>query len=881
MPKQPDNKNQSTRQHNRRSPEPGQNHALTLNGRIMVLLLVIGFIAAGCGVLIYKLYTLQIRDAEQYRVQAAEQQLSDTQIPATRGSIYSANGKLLAKSSVVWNIIANPSKCNQDYVAEASQKISELLNGSVSAEKIQEQLSKTNSQYRVIAKDIDMVTAQSIIDYANTKRITNGKAEGDPDAKYETVLSMYKESSSTREYPNGMYLSSVLGFCDDSGNGMYGLEKSYDEKLVGTPGRSISSENAWGYELANEESDTHAAINGYNLNLTIDDTIQTVLETELSNAIDDYDVQNRASAIVMNVNTGAVLGMATAPQFDPNDPYNITEPKLQAILDNAGTALTEDDISVLQSRLGQDAVADIIADGVVNPNGTKSIDEEGNEIDVPSEKSQLQGMIREAEWKNKAVTELYYPGSVFKLMTAAAALDSGLMGADQQFYCGGDLTVFPNTEWEHSYHCAEGNTHGWLDMAGALNHSCNLYFIQVAEKMSAEFFYNYYQAFGLTQTTGIDLPYEAKGISKTQQEMEQVETDLYSTAFGQSQKLTLIQMAAAVASTVNGGYLMTPYVVDNMTDDTGNVVWQAETDIKRQVVSEEVSEQIRAMMENNVGHTGTSNDLDYHGCASAYVAGYRIGGKSGTGEQLDWKGAYKYRPDGDYRKAISFAAIFPADDPEILVLVMMDDPRWIFDYASQIVAPVTGNIISQIAPYLGIERDASYDSNGNVEVPNAIGTRWTSAQVKMNAAGLSHRFVDTSDGDVVYQYPAGGTVVPAGSTVYLYTQSTTDATTTVPDATGKTGTFAAQMLKASGVNVAISGSASDRVVSQDIEVGSVVPYGTVVTLTTEPDGSSDAQQDADTPQDDAAQDDTPQDAAGENDQDSTTQDDTGSDAEQQ
>ena len=895
MPKQPDNKNQSTRHHNRRSPEPGQNHALTLNGRIMVLLLVIGFIAVGCGVLIYKLYTLQIRDAEQYRVQAAEQQLSDTQIPATRGSIYSANGKLLAKSSVVWNIIANPSKCNQDYVAEASQKISELLNGSVSAEKIQEQLSKTNSQYRVIAKGIDMVTAQSIIDYANTKRITNGKAEGDPDAKYETVLSMYKESSSTREYPNGMYLSSVLGFCDDSGNGMYGLEKSYDEKLVGTPGRSISSENAWGYELANEESDTHAAINGYNLNLTIDDTIQTVLETELSNAIDDYDVQNRASAIVMNVNTGAVLGMATAPQFDPNDPYNITEPKLQAILDNAGTALTEDDISVLQSRLGQDAVADIIADGVVNPNGTKSTDEEGNKIDVPSEKSQLQGMIREAEWKNKAVTELYYPGSVFKLMTAAAALDSGLMGADQQFYCGGDLTVFPNTEWEHSYRCAEGNTHGWLDMAGALNHSCNLYFIQVAEKMSAEFFYNYYQAFGLTQTTGIDLPYEAKGISKTQQEMEQVETDLYSTAFGQSQKLTLIQMAAAVASTVNGGYLMTPYAVARHISAGTTVIVQviAGTGVTHVVFHHGADLLTDFLADDLALYVGFS--LPYHVAGVVrhiihHIGGHQVaavhGGSHGgchldQSQLLDWKGAYKYRPDGDYRKAISFAAILPADDPEILVLVMMDDPRWIFDYASQIVAPVTGNIISQIAPYLGIERDASYDSNGSVEVPNAIGTRWTSAQVKMNAAGLSHRFVDTSDGDVVYQYPAGGTVVPAGSTVYLYTQSTTDATTTVPDATGKTGTFAAQMLKVSGVNVAISGSASDRVVRQDIEVGSVVPYGTVVTLTTEPDGSSDAQQDADTPQDDAAQDDTPQDAAGENDQDSTTQDDTGSDAEQQ
>ena len=832
MPKQPDNKNQSTRHHNRRSPEPGQNHALTLNGRIMVLLLVIGFIAAGCGVLIYKLYTLQIRDAEQYRVQAAEQQLSDTQVPATRGSIYSANGKLLAKSSVVWNIIANPSKCNQNYVAEASQKISELLNGSVSAEKIQEQLSKTNSQYRVIAKDIDMVTAQSIIDYANTKRITNGKAEGDSDAKYETVLSMYKESSSTREYPNGMYLSSVLGFCDDSGNGMYGLEKSYDEKLVGTPGRSISSENAWGYELANEESDTHAAINGYNLNLTIDDTIQTVLETELSNAIDDYDVQNRASAIVMNVNTGAVLGMATAPQFDPNDPYNITEPKLQAILDNAGTALTEDDISVLQSRLGQDAVADIIADGVVNPNGTKSIDEEGNEIDVPSEKSQLQGMIREAEWKNKAVTELYYPGSVFKLMTAAAALDSGLMGADQQFYCGGDLTVFPNTEWEHSYRCAEGNTHGWLDMAGALNHSCNLYFIQVAEKMSAEFFYNYYQAFGLTQTTGIDLPYEAKGISKTQQEMEQVETDLYSTAFGQSQKLTLIQMAAAVASTVNGGYLMTPYVVDNMTDDTGNVVWQAETDIKRQVVSEEVSEQIRAMMENNVGHTGTSNDLDYHGCASAYVAGYRIGGKSGTSEQLNME----RRADGDYKKVASFAAVLPANDPEILVYVMLDDPNNAHtDYSSILAAPVVGNIISEIAPYLGIATDGIDRSQNTVKVPNLVGKEWSNAQVSLNTKGLKHQLVESESDQtaavVTYQYPHAGATVASGTTIYLYTDTYSGSHTEVPDVSGKSADFARQMLTAAGLNCQVAGDSAGTVQSQSEAAGSSVQKGTVVTIT--------------------------------------------------
>ena len=823
MPKQPDNKNQSTRHHNRRSPEPGQNHALTLNGRIMVLLLVIGFIAAGCGVLIYKLYTLQIRDAEQYRVQAAEQQLSDTQIPATRGSIYSANGKLLAKSSVVWNIIANPSKCNQDYVAEASQKISELLNGSVSAEKIQEQLSKTNSQYRVIAKDIDMVTAQSIIDYANTKRITNGKAEGDPDAKYETVLSMYKESSSTREYPNGMYLSSVLGFCDDSGNGMYGLEKSYDEKLVGTPGRSISSENAWGYELANEESDTHAAINGYNLNLTIDDTIQTVLETELSNAIDDYDVQNRASAIVMNVNTGAVLGMATTPQFDPNDPYNITEPKLQAILDNAGTALTEDDISVLQSRLGQDAVADIIADGVVNPNGTKSIDEEGNEIDVPSEKSQLQGMIREAEWKNKAVTELYYPGSVFKLMTAAAALDSGLMGADQQFYCGGDLTVFPNTEWEHSYRCAEGNTHGWLDMAGALNHSCNLWFIQAAETLKPQIFYDYIQAFGFTQPTGIDLPNETRWTSVyNAEQMAEVDTNLYTAAFGQNESITPMQMATAVAAIANGAYLVTPYVVDSISDKDGNIISQTETNIRRQVISEEVSRQLLAMMENNVHGAG-----DYHSCANAYVAGYRIGGKSGTAERTD----RHLRGDGDYYKMMSFAAVLPIDDPEIEVFVLLDDPRWVKDYASQVVAPVVGNIISEIAPYLGIEQDADYNPTGTVTVQTCLDYTWTNAQVTLNRLGLKHKLIGPSSGNIVYQYPVGGSVVPAGSTIYLYTATDQNSMTTTPDVVGKTGTFAEQMLKAANLNVQFAGDSSGKVVAQDVEAGTSAAYGTIITLT--------------------------------------------------
>lgn len=827
-----------------RQPEPPRrpartpHHEVTASNRRWTLCLCAFFVLAIFGFLIYRLYVLQLRDAETYRIEATEQQLSDETLPAKRGSIYTANGTLLAKSTVVYNVIANPSKCNQDYVEEASQKISELLGGSVSAETILAELKKTDYQYRVLAKGVDMSTAEAIVAYANTKRVTNGLPEEDENAEWETVLSIYTESSSTREYPNGTFLASVLGFCGSDGAGMYGLEKSYNTELAGTPGRRISSINAWGYELPDEESNTHEAINGYNLYLTIDDTVQNVLETELSSAINDYNVQNRASAIVMNVKTGAIYGMATSPSFNPNDPNTLTEAKLQTILDNAGTALSYDDISTLQSRLGQDAVASLIEDGVisteetdkVDENGEIVVDEAGSPVRVQSEKVTLQGMMREAQWKNKAVTELYYPGSVFKLITAAAALDSGLMDINQQFYCGGSLTLFQNTQWEHSYRCAQGNVHGWQNMTAALNNSCNLYFIQVAEKMTAEFFYNYYEAFGLTQTTGIDLPYESRGISKTQSEMEEIVTDLYSSAFGQTQKLTLIQMASAVAATVNGGYLVTPYVVDSMTDDTGNVVWQAETEIKRQVISEEVSRQICEMMENNVG---TDINDQNHSCRRAYVAGYRIGGKSGTAEQLDWKDEYKYRPDGDYRKAMSFAAIVPADDPEILILVMMDDPRWTYDYASQIVAPVTGNIIRQIAPYLGIEQDAGYDADADVEVPNVVGSSWTIAQTLMNAAGLSHEFVDSSGGTVIYQYPASGTDVPAGSTIYLYTQSGTDATTTVPDAAGKTGSFARQLLKASGINVALLGDSAGLVVSQDVEAGTTVPYGTVVTLTTE------------------------------------------------
>lgn len=795
--------------------------------RIRTLLALSMFLLFGMGILLYQLYALQLRDPESYRVSAAEQQLLDEELPATRGAIYSSTGEVLARSTTVWNIIADPSNCNPDFIAEAAETISDLLGGSVSAEKIQEALSDSDSKYKVLARNVDLPTKDAILEYANTKRALN---PGDPEEDWEKVLSIYTEQSSIRSYPYNSFLSSVLGFTNADGEGIYGLERSYEETLAGTPGRSVSMQNALGYEVADDEADVHEPINGYNLNLTIDENVQRIVEKYLSQAMEEYSVMNRGTVIVMDVNSGAVLSMATIGQFDPNDPYTIQDPELAAVLDDS--TLTAEEIDLLQSRLGEDEVADIVEDGVLGED----------------EYSTLQGYLREAQWKNKSVNELYYPGSVFKLITAAAALDSGLVDASQQYYCGGELTVNAGTEWEITYHCANGDVHGWQDMAGALEESCNLYFIQLAETMSTQFFTDYYSAFGLYERTGIDLPYEAAGISKTKADMDQVITDLYSSSFGQSQKITPIQMATAVAAVVNGGYLLTPYVVGSITDDSGNVIEQTQTDIRRQVISEEVSAQLRAMMENNVGQ-----GQDGYSCRNVYVAGYAIGGKSGTGEQLDRS---KRSYDDDYHKQISFAAALPIDDPEYLVFAVLDDPRWTEDFASMIVAPMIGNIISEIAPYLGIPTDPDYVAPETVKVKNYVGSGWSTAQMELNKVGLKHQIIG-SGSSITYQYPYASMEVPYGSTVYLYTEASAGTQTTVPDAVGKTGNFAQQMLQSSNLNVKIDGDPGNRVVSQDVTAGSNVEYGTVVTLTTEAGTGTAADDTApDTASQDAAQDET-------------------------
>ena len=782
------------------------------------------FIIAGFGLLIYQLYALQLRDAELYRTEAVTQQMKDITLPALRGSIYSVNGKLLAKSNTVWNIVADPSSNAKSGATEAqlrtaAQGLADLLGDGTTADALYEILTAKNAngtpyQYRMLAKGVEKPVADAIVSYADTYRMEPEKNG----ATGKRILYLSTEQASTRSYPYGEFLASVLGFCNSDGEGAYGLEKYYNETLAGTPGRSVAETDVNGNALASGQSDLHEAIDGNDLYLTIDENVQAIVEQYLTEAMNTFTVHGRGSAIVMNVKTGAILAMASIEQFDPNDPYKITDAKMTAILDKE--EIDAEDIDWLEGRLGEKAVKDIIADGKISRD--KTVDEDGNE--VASEYTQLQGMMREAQWKNKNITELYMPGSVFKLITASAGLDSGIMSTSQTFYCGGSLTVNEGSElWEHTYRCANGDVHYEQDMAGALNHSCNLWFIQAAETLKPQIFYDYIQAFGFTQPTGIDLPNETRWTSVyNAEQMAEVDTNLYTAAFGQNESITPMQMATAVAAIANGGYLVTPYVVDSVTDKDGNIVTQTETSIRRQVISEEVSRQLLSMMENNVHGEG-----NYHSCANAYVAGYRIGGKSGTAERTD----RHLRGDGDYYKMMSFAAVLPIDDPEIEVFVLLDDPRWFKDYASQVVAPVVGNIISEIAPYLGIEQDAAYNPTGTVKVQTCLEYTWTNAQVTLNRLGLKHKLIGPSSGTIVYQYPVGGSVVPAGSTVYLYTATDQNAMTTVPDVTGKTGTFAEQMLRAANLNVQFSGDSSGKVVAQDVQSGTTAAYGTIVTLT--------------------------------------------------
>ena len=797
------------------------------------------FVMAAAGVVTYSLYKIQIEQGATFRQYAAEQQLLDSTIQATRGEIYDASGITLASTSVVWTIWADPSystalftsqtaeetgevlkTVDETTLAEVSRQITlRLLSGdgesldrvdTSSAEyqtqyqTVHDALAKNTSSYQVLATKVNNAVKLSIEKYVSTynKEHTKAKTLEDGTTVRKGRISVSSSKSFQRDYPYGAFAASVLGFCNGDGEGFYGLEKSYDSTLAGVNGRTITRRNAYGNAIADANATTYAAKDGSNLVLSLDVNVQEVVERYLNEAVYANNVENRGAAIVMNVKTGAILAMASKPDFDPNDPLDFSA-----------------NLTYLSEQV--QAEPEIYTIYLKDPDDPKKflLDENGKK--VPDPDPDYTGTYRDIQWKNKAITELYYPGSVFKVITAAMGVDSGKATYYTTLNCSGAYGVAKET-----YHCAGKKSHGVQNLAEALRNSCNIYFIQLGQRLGSSVFYDYFDAFGFTERTGVDLPNET-GMMKYYTKNQLGEVQLASSAFGQAMAVTPLQVCTAISAAVNGGYLVTPHVVDKITDQNGNVVEEVGANVRRQVISESASETIRQIMESEVGDGSTNG-----GGSNAYVAGYRIGGKSGTSEQLNME----RRADGDYKKVASFAAVLPANDPEILVYVMLDDPNNArTDYSSILAAPVVGNIISEIAPYLGIATDGIDRSQTTVKVPNLVSKEWSNAQVALNNKGLKHQLVESESSQtaavVTYQYPHAGAEVASGTTIYLYTDTYSGSHTEVPDVSGKSADFARQMLTAAGLNCQVAGESTGTVQSQSEAAGASVQKGTVVTIT--------------------------------------------------
>ena len=813
----------------RRPSGAARERRLSRQVRMICQTLAVGILLLVAGYIIFRLYDIQIRNGDKYRQLAAQQQLQDTTIKAVRGEIYDTSGITLASTSRVWNIWVDPKDSKVLYTEtkvdeentiktvdtamceELSRELTlRILSGdgeSLDAvdttseayqtqyDKIYKALTQNDSQYQVLATKMNNAIKESVEKYVEAFNKLHRNPE---DGLHKGTVSIGYEKTFQRKYPYGAFAAAVLGFTDADGIGTYGLEKSYQSTLAGVDGRSITKSTPGGTAVQDANATTFAAKDGSNLVLSLDVNVQEIVERYLNEAIAANTVENRGCAIVMNVKTGAILAMASKPDFDPNNPQDYS----------ANLAYLTEQVQ---------AEPELYTLYLKDEKGNYLRDENGSKIEDPD--PDYTGTYRDVLWKNKTITELYYPGSVFKVITSAMGLDSGVATMNTTFTCAGAYGVAKET-----YHCAGHKAHGTINMADALRQSCNIYYIQLGQRIGSQQFYNYFDAFGFTERTGVDLPSETSFMQYYSAD-KLGEVQLASSAFGQAMAITPLQMCTAVAAAVNGGYLVTPHVVDKITDSNGSVIQEIGANVRRQVISETASDTIRQMMEYEVGN-GTG------GGKNAYVSGYRIGGKSGTSEQLNMD----RRADGDYKKVASFAAVLPADDPEILVYVMLDDPNNArSDYSSILAAPVAGNIISEVAPYLGIPTDGEDRSQTIVTVPNLLGTEWSNAQVQLNIKGLKHQLMESSGSQVAagvtYQYPSAGSKVPYGTTIYLYTDTYSGSQTEVPDVSGKSADFARQMLAAAGLNCVVEGTAGGVVQSQSSEAGSSVQRGTIVTVT--------------------------------------------------
>ena len=759
-----------------------------LRKRTVWLLVII--LALGFGAVITRLGYLQLVQGEELQRRAVEQQLSDTPISAKRGTIYDTNGKVLAQSASVWRVVMAPAYFDNDEQRQfVAKRLADILDLN-EAELLED--TKQNTYYVSVKRKIESEEKEEII-----------KLQKEISEKYDKTAIISLLDDYKRYYPYSDLASSVIGFTGMDDQGLSGVEYQYNGELTGTPGRIVTAQNGIQTEMPFDYNQNIDAIDGNSLVLTIDETVQSIVEKHMKQGIIDNDVHERGVCIIMDVNTGEIKAMATVNGFDLNKPYTISEEQQKEIDEIDNEYLIEHDYTEDPSKLSKD---------------------ERNKL-IEKAKAEAESAALSKNWRNKAVSDTYYPGSVFKMVTLSMALQEGAVDEDSSFFCGGSYTIY-NDE----INCT-GN-HGTQTYQQALWNSCNPAFIQIGQAVGAENFWNYYQAFGFSEKTGIDLPGESSDQFFKYEGIEDNmgPVDLAVASFGQNFAITPIQMITAACAVTNGGYLVQPHVVKQILDKDGNVVKNISTEPKRQVISSEVSKEMCELLEENV--------IDYGG-KNGYVAGYRIGGKTGTSEKLiDVNG------DGVDDYIASFCGIAPANNPQYACLVFFDAPLAGNYYGSQVSAPVFASIMSEVLPYLNVVAQYNDDELSKIDTTTGAYTGMSvdDATNTANADGFNVT-VKGEGSKVLAQNPPTGASIPMGGTVVLYTDEASSAEkVTVPSFADYSVSDANYIAAEAGVNVSLTGqvtSADSKAISQSIPEGTEVAPGTVVVVTFSTEGVHD------------------------------------------
>lgn len=775
----------------------GAKPSVSMKKRANAVILSVMFVAAAA--LIVNLFKIMIVDHALYIERANSRQFDSITLPAARGSIYDANGTVLAQSATVYRIFVDPAlfvrelasieERNKKLIEDAEGKLDEdgqpvvpdvvstdELRRSLTAflaeqleipeQDITDALDQQDKRYVVLKQKVEKTRADRVLEYVTHIQMAGSK-------RTISLESVSRQSDTKRYYPQNELAASVIGFMNNDGKGFYGIESYYDSNLSGIDGKTVTAVDANGNEMPYRYSKTYPAQDGDDVYVTIDMTLQTYLENAITDMVDTFQVANRACGIILDAKTGAVRAMASVRGFDPNDPY--------AIYDQ----LTKSQIMLL-------------------PEG--------------EERDKAVGVARETQWRNKCVTETYIPGSVFKVFTASSGLEENKISYSDHFYCDGKVIIQGAA---NPFRCWKRKGHGSETFEEILTNSCNPAFISIGQKLGKELFCRYFEAFGLTEKTGIDLPGETSSVYIPLSRMGEVE--LASSSFGQTNSLSPIEMVTGYAAVVNGGYLLQPYVVSKIVDKDGNVVMSNEKTVRRQVISEETSAEMRRALQAVVENNGGSN---------AYIKGYKIGGKSGTAQKV-----VKGVAESDWEYVASYCCFAPADDPEIVMLIMADEPNRKIDYyGSSVVVPYSRSVLEKALPYLGYypEYTAEEQAKLDVTIPLLIDVSVEDAKTRLAELGLKCEVI--GDGtDVNKQTPVTGSAVSKGSTVLLYTGSATEEqSATVPYVVGKSMAEANAQLAAAGINYVAKGAAADRtnvkVLLQSIPAGTTVDKWSVISI---------------------------------------------------